>query len=229
MATTSNIGITKLSTSEKIKTFPTTFNGDMDTIDSAFGSDISSSRSVTQALAGNERGMAIVASGNTHSAISSGQYVYVKKHGSLTEGLYIATQAISANATLSSSNLSYLSSGGFNDLVSNVPSITSNSNGDAYKFPNGIMICSKSVSLSNVACTNAWGSLYESSKKSFGSWPVSFVGTPTAVANVTGGQGCWLEYYIDISSSSAGGAYFVRPTSNTSSVTVHIIAIGRWK
>lgn len=61
-------------------------------------------------------GLAIVANGNTHVAISSGQFVYVKNHSTLNDGLYVASANIAANATLSSSNLTADAKGGLNAL-----------------------------------------------------------------------------------------------------------------
>lgn len=61
-----------------------------------------------------ERSIAIVSDGNTHIAIGSGQFVYVRGHNTLTEGLYKATADISENGTLSLSNLTASSSGGLN-------------------------------------------------------------------------------------------------------------------
>lgn len=65
-------------------------------------------------------GMAIVSVGNTHAAIASGQYVYIMNHASLSEGLYKATSAISANTTLSGSNVTAVSGGGLNELISKI-------------------------------------------------------------------------------------------------------------
>lgn len=62
--------------------------------------------------------MAILANNNTHTAIASGQYVYVRGHSTLTEGLYKATAAVAANGTLSTSNLTAVSNGGLNALNS---------------------------------------------------------------------------------------------------------------
>lgn len=64
--------------------------------------------------------IAIVANGNTHGAITSGQYVYVRGHATLAEGLYTAMSAIAANDTLSASNLSAVSGGGLNDAKSRI-------------------------------------------------------------------------------------------------------------
>ena len=73
-------------------------------------------------------GLAIVANGNTHAAIAAGQFVYVKGHGTLAEGLYTANAAIGANATLSSSNLTADASGGLNALNGNIANIAAQTN-----------------------------------------------------------------------------------------------------
>ena len=67
-----------------------------------------------------QNAIAIVADGDTHIAVSAGQYVYVKNHGTLTEGLYKATTDIAANAALSSSNLTAATNGGLNDILSGI-------------------------------------------------------------------------------------------------------------
>lgn len=70
-----------------------------------------------------EDGLAIVANGNTHAAIASGQFVYVKNHGSLAEGLYVANSAIGTNATLTTSNLTADGSGGLNALKAKIGNV----------------------------------------------------------------------------------------------------------
>lgn len=69
--------------------------------------------------------IAIVAYGNTHPAISSGQFVYVKNHSSLTDGLYRAKAAIATNGALSTSNLTADGSGGLNALNADIASLNS--------------------------------------------------------------------------------------------------------
>lgn len=71
---------------------------------------------IDSAVGGVQDALAIVCNGNTHGAITSGQYVYVRAHETLQEGLYTANSNIAANATLSSSNLTANSSGGLNAL-----------------------------------------------------------------------------------------------------------------
>lgn len=60
---------------------------------------------VDTSLQGLGAGIAIMSKANTHAAISKGQFVYIHGHSSLAEGLYKARSNISANATLSSSNV----------------------------------------------------------------------------------------------------------------------------
>lgn len=103
-STTSNIGLTKPAGTDKA--LVSVINSNSDIIDSAAG--------------GLMDAIAIVANGNTHAAISAGQYVYVHNHGTLAEGLYTANSAIAANATLSTSNLTADASGGLNALNSNI-------------------------------------------------------------------------------------------------------------
>lgn len=74
-------------------------------------------------LAATQDGLAIVANGNTHAAIASGQFVYVKNHGSLAEGLYVANSAIGTNATLTTSNLTADGSGGLNALKAKIGNV----------------------------------------------------------------------------------------------------------
>ena len=73
-------------------------------------------------------GLGILANGNTHAAIANGQAVFVRNHGSLADGLYWAKSAISANGTLSTSNLTADASGGFNKVKTDIDTLNSNIN-----------------------------------------------------------------------------------------------------
>lgn len=92
-------------------------NSNSDKIDAYAGA-------VNASLDGLRDGLGILANGNTHAAITSGQYVYVKNHGSLPEGLYKATANIAANGTLSTSNLAADSAGGLNSLNEQIGKLT---------------------------------------------------------------------------------------------------------
>ena len=82
---------------------------------------------IDSAVGGVQDALAIVCNGNTHGAITSGQYVYVRAHDTLQEGLYTANSNIAANATLSSSNLTANSSGGLNALNEHIANLGDNS------------------------------------------------------------------------------------------------------
>ena len=71
-------------------------------------------------------GLAIVANGDTHPQIASGQFVIVRNHSTLPDGVYKATAAIQTDGTLSTNNLQADGAGGLNNLQSQVNSLNSN-------------------------------------------------------------------------------------------------------
>lgn len=119
--TTQNLGLIKPAGTDKIRIAQ--INSNMDTIDAKMG-PVGSTPLQTQAtnaaasISALQKGLAIICDGNTHAAIPSGSYAYVRNHSSLAEGLYQATAAIAANDTLSASNLTAVSGGGLNALAS---------------------------------------------------------------------------------------------------------------
>jgi hypothetical protein len=136
MATqTSNLGLTKPGYDEAADVVPAV-NNNMDILDEKMGAvpaNTSVQAQITanaQAIAKLDESIAIVSNGNTHAAIAAGQYVYIKGHGTLAEGLYTANSAISANATLSNSNVTAVSGGGLNALNSNITTQFNNKLGD---------------------------------------------------------------------------------------------------
>ena len=109
---TTNIGLIKPTYSEDADV--AIINENMDTLDST--------------ISALDNGLAIVSNNNTHGAITAGQYVYVRNHGSLAEGMYTANSNIAANATLSSSNLTAVTGGGLNDLAGDISALNGNVN-----------------------------------------------------------------------------------------------------
>ena len=92
--------------------------------DDALITDINNNMDIVDAaINGIQDGLAIVANNNTHVAITAGQFVYVRNHSTLTEGLYVASTNIAANATLSTSNLTADAAGGLNLLNSNITNL----------------------------------------------------------------------------------------------------------
>lgn len=121
MATyTTNINLKKPAQSDKIRIAD--INNNMDDIDAAFGA-IGNDSVATQI--GNIQGaLAIVAVGDSHAAVTAGQFVYVRSHETLDAGLYVASANIAQNAALSLSNLTADSSGGLNALNSKIATQT---------------------------------------------------------------------------------------------------------
>ena len=106
---------------------------------------------LNDAISNTQDGLAIIADGNTHSAIASGQFVYVKNHSSLADGLYKAAAAIATNGTLSTSNLTADASGGLNAIKADLDTLNSNIEShlniryliatDTSSLKNGIISC----------------------------------------------------------------------------------------
>lgn len=117
MATyTTNLDLKKPAQSDKIRIAD--INNNMDTIDGTVGAI--GERSIAAQFGDVEGALAIVSVGDVHGAITAGQYVYVKQHSTLDDGLYVASSNISANGALSSSNLTADTAGGLNALNGNL-------------------------------------------------------------------------------------------------------------
>lgn len=107
MANTTNLDLVKpLGTDHALISV---INSNMDKIDAYAGN-------TDDAIGSLADGLAILANGDTHAAITSGQFVYVRGHGTLADGLYQATANIAEDGTLSGSNLTADSSGGLNTV-----------------------------------------------------------------------------------------------------------------
>lgn len=76
------------------------------------------SSDINNKLTTTQKSVAIVSDGNSHSVIDLGQYVYIKNHSSIAEGLYKATSAIPANTAITASMVTAVTKGGLNDLAS---------------------------------------------------------------------------------------------------------------
>ena len=169
--TTQNLGLIKPAGTDKIRIAQ--INSNMDTIDTKMG-PVGSTPLQTQAtnaassISALQNGMAIVCNGNTHAAIASGSYAYVRNHSSLAEGLYQATTEIAANATLSSSNLVAVSGGGLNAVTDRLrrkkrTSVTSDGNStiDLELTDEYTVISVRAYDSNNIVCmpymvNNAW-------------------------------------------------------------------------
>lgn len=99
------------------------------------------------------------------------------------------------------------------------------------KYSNGILICVKRVSFSNLPISTTWGGLYEyNGSVSLGNWPYTFAFTPATSVTIQSQSGLLLEGHQNFSSSSAGTVWIARPTTSTGvSGYISVIAIGKWK
>lgn len=213
------------------------FNGQTGVV-TASGADLdinaSDNTSIDQTITNIENDIAIIINGSTSAKnVTAGQYVLVQNSGmtGVNDGLYIANTTVSAGTPFTSAYLDAVSNGGLNSIIANTPEIVTNAYGTAYKYPSGMMICVKSIITPNVACTNPWGSLYESTNPmNFGTWPEEFIDIPIVSANVVNSSlAAWIEKVSSVTKSSAGESYLVRPTSATNDCVVHIVGFGRWK
>lgn len=114
--------------------------------DAAHTNNLISSAAVAAKASSLAAGMAIIATGNTHAAITKGQYVYIQDHATLAEGMYEATANIAANGTLSTSNVAAKTEGAANALKAALDDVALNAkvynkdntfDPDATKLPSG--------------------------------------------------------------------------------------------
>ena len=91
----------------------------------ALETNVSNNSDAITELTNITNGLAIVANGDTHPQIANGQFVIVRNHSTLPDGVYKATAAIQTDGALSTSNLQTDGAGGLNALQSQVDSLNS--------------------------------------------------------------------------------------------------------
>ena len=151
-----------------------------------------------------------------------------------SDGMYTAKAAIPVNTVIDSSYFNEASpivGGGLNALKDNIPQIVTNTNGTAYKFPNGMMICSKNVV--QAVSYSQWGSCYESSIITYGDWPVAFKSNTVpfvTVASKNSSSSSWVIGAGSVTATSAGQGRVIRPNNpGEGSASLDITGIGMWK
>lgn len=103
-----------------------------------------------------------------------------------------------------------------------------NANGEYIKFSNGIQICWKQVTFTNVSM-QTWGSLYEATMLSLGNYASDFIYTPYMFSQLYETDG-YLEAIKGSTKSSFGTINIGSPTDGTGrTYQVGLFAIGRWK
>lgn len=142
------------------------------------------------------------------------------------------TEPIGQVAGLTADNVEYSEGVSVKDKIDGTPEIITNANGTAYKFPSGLMICTKTLAttLNSSADWTAWGSLYIATITG-GNWAEPFISKPNVSA--TNDSEDSLYFIGDLKNPTENGFTSVRilrvnaPSAIACSVSV--IAIGRWK
>ena len=171
------------------------------------------------AVNGVEDGLAIVANGNTHAAVAAGQFVYVRNHSSLAQGVYKATTAIAANGALSTSNLTADASGGLNALKADIDTLNS-------KFDIQVInpTMSSAITKGSVSCVVVAGWAFVSGMS------LMFASSGSAQNSViTGLPACALQINGDFAGTNANETAEIRASGDSlwmnstgSAINVHL-------
>lgn len=116
-----------------------------------------------------------------------------------------------------------------NSLNRNITGYNTDSNARKwYKFPDGTLICTRSLSIT--ISGESWTSgLFASLNISMGSFPIDFITTPELTYSVRGSGVLISGGGGGLSNSSAGYINIIRGSNGVIDATISYIAIGRWK
>ncbi len=117
-------------------------------------------------------------------------------------------------------------------IVESGVEIVSNANGMAWKYPSGVMVCRKTLTIST-DLNSAYGALFQTPPIYLGNWAVAF----TAMPEITGftlvspeGVPCYATAIFGGTASYAGNCWLHSPFSwPTYSYTFTVTGIGQWK
>lgn len=118
-----------------------------------------------------------------------------------------------------------------NELNSNITGYNSDDNGRRWwKFPDGTLICSRRLQ-ATVKFSSGWGSsgLYLTQSVTLGSFPASFIETPTLTVSIYSAAAVITGSYSGTTNAVAGEINLIRAAAADANVTLSYIAIGRWK
>jgi hypothetical protein len=141
MANTTNLDLVKPAGTDHA--LISVLNSNSDKIDAFAGQ-------TNDSLSAEQNGLAYIV-GNTNATggtLAVGQFVYVKGHSTIAEGLRKVTASISANGSITTSNTEACSEGGLNALNGNITSLSDHI-GSFY-------LVSKYVSVSSAITANTW-------------------------------------------------------------------------
>ena len=120
-----------------------------------------------------------------------------------------------------------------NNTINGIVESGSNEYGNWIKYNDGTMICTRTISMT-ISCTQQWGSLYYGTNTDQWNFSQTFIAPPIMSIKCikTGNSSFFDGEYTGL---EIGNSYFknidiMRPNSfNDIALSVHIIAIGKWK
>lgn len=113
--------------------------------------------------------------------------------------------------------------------LTQLPESGSNANGNYMKFPDGTLICTKTVTTS--VSYSAWGNCYESNSIDLGALPMEFYSAPVVTLSLNNSSSSGWMVGCNPTTTALGNTRCIRPNAGASSqnITIAVIAIGRWK
>ena len=120
-----------------------------------------------------------------------------------------------------------------NDAINSIIESGSNDKGNWIKYNDGTMICTRTIPMT-ISCNKQWGSLYYGTNTDPWDFSQTFIAPPImSIKCIKTGNGSFFvgEYTgLEIGNSYFKNIDIIRPNSyNNIKVSVHCIAIGRWK
>ena len=119
------------------------------------------------------------------------------------------------------------------NYVNGIVESGTNQYGNWIKYSDGTMICTRIMPMT-ISCNKQWGSLYYGTNTDPWNFPQTFIAPPImSIKCIKTGNGSFFvgEYTgLEIGNSYFKNIDIIRPNSyNDVTVSVHCIAIGRWK
>ena len=146
-------------------------------------------------------------------------YAFLNLFGGASGASYISLGVISSAG--GGSNVRLDASG-----VSGIVDHISNANGDAWKFGDGLLICTVKIDIA-APFSSTWGSMYESRVDYSAPWPCAFIEPPHATASSAGSA--MFPEALEYSNTYISPFYVMRPVPGSVNGTLNIVAVGRWK
>ena len=121
----------------------------------------------------------------------------------------------------------------YSNFVGVIVESGSNDNGSWVKFSDGTMVCRRTFSIT-LDCRQQWGNLYVATDDNIINFPQEFIETPFVIRDLltSSSASCWLINYSipNITTKTYRHFAIARSTpSDSVSIQLNLLAIGRWK